>query len=71
VIELARRALADNDLRRMIAHVAEGNVPSHQVLSKVGFTQAGVLRAHFMIRGRPTNEIVFGLPRDEFKTTNS
>jgi RimJ/RimL family protein N-acetyltransferase len=67
VHRLAEKIFAETDLRRLIAHVAEGNIASRRVLAKVGFKEEGLLREHFLIRGKPTNEVAFGLLRSEFK----
>lgn len=52
-------------LRKIIAFVHEKNFSSIKVLERVGFQREGLLREHFLVNGIPTNEIVFGLLRNE------
>jgi len=58
-------------LRRLIAHVAEDNIPSRKLLEKIGFQQEGILREHYIINSKPTNEILYGILRSECGTPNA
>lgn len=53
-------------LRRLHATVAVDNHASRHILTKLGFTHEGTLRAHFLIEGVPTDECVYGLLRAEW-----
>lgn len=61
------KIFADTPLRRLIAYVAEGNLASRRLLEKVGFLQEGICREHFIINGKPTDEILFGILRSEWE----
>ncbi len=50
-------------LRKIIAYVAEDNLASRRILQKSGFTQEGLCREHYIINGKPTNEILYGILR--------
>lgn len=60
--------LSKTVLRRLIAYVAEDNIPSRKLLEKIGFKQEGVCREHYIINGEPTNEVLYGLLRREWVT---
>jgi ribosomal-protein-alanine N-acetyltransferase len=61
------RIFADTPLRRLFALVAEENVPSRRLLERLGFRQEGVLREHYLIQGKPVNEIYYGILRAEWR----
>lgn len=61
------KIFAETPLRRLIAYVAEGNLASRRLLEKVGFLQEGICREHFIINGKPTDEIMFGILRSEWE----
>lgn len=67
VRRVARMCFTESPLRKLIAHVHDQNVASRRVLQKVGFTQEGLLREHYIINGVPENEILFGLLKHEWK----
>lgn len=54
-------------IRRLFAYVAEDNLPSRKLLEKVGFQQEGICREHFIINGKPTNEILYGMLRSDWE----
>lgn len=54
------------DLRKLTASVSEQNAASIRVLEKAGYKKEGLLREHYMIQGKPTNEVIFGLLRSEW-----
>jgi ribosomal-protein-alanine N-acetyltransferase len=60
------KIFAETPLRRLYAHVAEGNAASRKLLERLGFVNEGTLREHYVINGVPTNEVVYGLLRSEF-----
>lgn len=64
VVEILFR---ETSLRRLFALVDESNAPSLRLLEKLGFVREGVLREHFVIAGRPVNEVVLGLLRREWE----
>jgi [ribosomal protein S5]-alanine N-acetyltransferase len=55
------RVFEQTALRRVIAYVHEHNAASCRVLEKLGFKREGLLREHYLIRGEPVNEWVFGI----------
>lgn len=65
VHKLAKEAFSRTSLRKLIAFVHEGNVPSRKALEKVGFRQEGVLREHYLVNGVPTDEVIYGLLRSD------
>jgi hypothetical protein len=50
-------------LRKLIAFVHEGNHASRRVLEKAGYRQEGFLREHYVVNGKPANELLFGILR--------
>jgi [ribosomal protein S5]-alanine N-acetyltransferase len=64
---LVQKCFSESPLRKLIAYVHHENVASCRVLQKVGFTQEGILREHYIINGVAQNEIVFGLLKHEWK----
>jgi [ribosomal protein S5]-alanine N-acetyltransferase len=64
---LVERCFRESPLRKLLAYVNEKNVASCRVLQKVGFTQEGFLREHYIINGAPENEILFGLLKREWQ----
>ena len=69
--KLAVQAMIDKifeetDLRRLMAHVYEGNTASCKLLERLGFKKEGVLRQHYIINGEPVNECVYGLLRSDY-----
>jgi len=64
---LIRMCFGDSPLRKLLAYVHDKNVASCRVLQKLGFTQEGLLREHYIINGIPENEILFGLLKREWK----
>lgn len=63
---LVEKLFSGSDLRKLIAFVADGNVPSCRILEATGFVQEGFLRKHFLIEGRETDERLYGLLREEW-----
>jgi [ribosomal protein S5]-alanine N-acetyltransferase len=54
------------DIRKLTASVAEQNIASIRVLEKVRYKKEGLLREHYLVQNKPTNEVVFGLLRGEW-----
>lgn len=54
-------------LVRIRAHTSAENLPSHRVLEKLGFLQEGLLRKNQFVKGRFTDEAIFGLLREEWR----
>jgi len=61
----------ETHLRKIFAHVAEDNFASQRVLQKAGFVQEGICREHYIINGKPTNEIFYGILRSDLKLNHS
>jgi hypothetical protein len=51
----------------ILAYVAEDNVPSCKLLGRIGFIKEGVCREHYIINGKPTNEVLFGILRSDWE----
>ena len=64
---LTSTAFAKTPLRRLVAFVHDQNVASRRVLEKLGYKEEGLLREHFLIRGQPANEVVYGILRGEMR----
>lgn len=64
---LVDKAFSETTLRRLVAFVHDENLPSLKLLDRLGFAREGVLREHYVIRGQPANEVVFGLLRREWQ----
>ena len=63
---LIDKIFAETSLRRLIALVHEENQASRRVLEKLGFQDEGLLREHYLIKGTPVNEVLYGLLRREW-----
>ena len=63
---LLDRIFKETPIRRVVAYVHQKNIASCRVLEKLGFTQEGILREHYIVNGLPVNEVVFGLLRSEW-----
>jgi [ribosomal protein S5]-alanine N-acetyltransferase len=57
----------ESPLRKLLAYVHDTKLASCKVLQKLGFTQEGLLREHYIINGVPENELLFGLLKREWK----
>jgi ribosomal-protein-alanine N-acetyltransferase len=62
-----QKIFAETNLRRLFAYVAEDNTASRKLLERLGFRAEGVLREHYLILGRPVNEVFYGLLRSEWR----
>jgi [ribosomal protein S5]-alanine N-acetyltransferase len=60
-----KKVFRETDLRKLIAHVHDENLPSARLLDRFGFKREGYLREHYLINGKPANEILFGLLRSD------
>jgi [ribosomal protein S5]-alanine N-acetyltransferase len=60
-----KKVFGETDLRKLIAHVHDENLPSARLLDRFGFKREGYLREHYLINGKPANEILFGLLRSD------
>ena len=63
---LISKVFMETKLRRLIAFVHIGNIPSCKILDALGFKREGLLREHFFIDDKTCDVIVFGLLREEF-----
>ncbi len=61
IIHLVAKIFTETSIRRLLAYVAEGNVPSRKLLERVGFQQEGIFREHFIINGKATDEVIYGV----------
>lgn len=67
VTELVSHVFEQTDLRRLFALISEDNRASRGLAEKLGFVHEGTLRSHFVIRGKPADQCVYGLLRKEWK----
>jgi RimJ/RimL family protein N-acetyltransferase/catechol 2,3-dioxygenase-like lactoylglutathione lyase family enzyme len=65
VQQFVDKIFAETQLRRLYAYVAADNWPSRRLLERIGFHLEGVCRQHFVIQGRPTDEVLYGLLRSD------
>ena len=56
----------ETDLGRLFVTISVDNVASQHLASRLGFVVEGRLRAHFRIQGRPVDQLVMGLLRQEW-----
>ena len=68
---LVDKVLAETALRKLVAYVHDQNRASCRVLEKLGFRQEGFLREHYIINGKPENEIVYGLLKSEWESSRA
>lgn len=54
------------DLMRIEARTMLENIPSQKILEKVGFKKEGILRSYRIIRGEPTDVLIYSLVRSDF-----
>ncbi|HEY8269858.1 MAG TPA: GNAT family protein [Pseudobdellovibrionaceae bacterium] len=64
------KIFSETSLRRLFAYVAEDNFASRRLLEKNGFEQEGICREHYIINGTPTNEVLYGLLRQDWEKGN-
>jgi RimJ/RimL family protein N-acetyltransferase len=64
---LVHKAFAESPLRRLVAYVHARNEASARVLEKLGFRREGLLREHYLVNGKPADELVYGLLRREWR----
>ena len=67
IIILVQNVFRQTPIRKLIAFVHEENHASRKVLEKAGFKQEGFLREHFIVNGKPANEIIYGILRSDAK----
>ncbi len=65
VNDFVKMIFSETDLRKIMATIADGNIPSCKVVEKIGFKQEGLLRKHFLINGVETDERVYGILRED------
>lgn len=64
---LVNKVFSETPLRKLIAYVHEQNLASCRVLEKLGFQREGMLREHYIIGGKPVNEILYGMLKSEWE----
>ncbi len=67
VNEFVNMVFTMTDLRKILATIADENIPSCKIVEKVGFVQEGLLRKHYLINGNETDERIYGLLRSEYE----
>ncbi|USN48511.1 MAG: GNAT family N-acetyltransferase [Pseudobdellovibrionaceae bacterium] len=66
VESLVEMVFEKTPIRKLMAYVHDKNIPSCKILDKIGFRREGLLREHYIINGKPENEILFGSLKHEF-----
>ncbi len=65
--KLASDVFSNTPIRKLIAFVHEENISSRKALENAGFHLEGLLREHYLVNGKPTNEVIYGLLRSDLK----
>lgn len=68
---LVDKVFTETDLRKLLAFVHDENHASCRVLEKLGFQREGFLREHYLINGKPENEVLFALLRQEWQAQHA
>jgi ribosomal-protein-alanine N-acetyltransferase len=64
---LVEMIFSQTPLRKLFAFVHDQNISSRKILLHNGFKEEGLLREHFIINGKPANEIIFGILNHEWR----
>ncbi len=67
VFSFLNEVFKKTDIRKIVAVVAVENSASLAVLKKAGFLREGLLREHYLIEGCPTDEVIFGVLKSEWR----
>ena len=67
ISRLIDKVFSETPLRKLIALVHVDNSASRRVLTKLGFREEGLLCEHYVIQGRPVDEIFYGLLKREWQ----
>lgn len=65
---MVEKIFKETQLRKLIAYVHDKNIASCRVLEKIGFQREGLLREHYIINGKPENEVLFAILKSEFRS---
>jgi RimJ/RimL family protein N-acetyltransferase len=65
--EMLRYAFAVLGLRRVLARHFAINPASGRVMQKIGMTQEGIMRQHFVKWGQPVDVVFYGILADEWR----
>jgi [ribosomal protein S5]-alanine N-acetyltransferase len=63
---LVAKVFNEAALRKLMAFVHDKNQSSRRVLEKLRFRQEGLLREHYLINGKPVDEILYSILRQEW-----
>jgi [ribosomal protein S5]-alanine N-acetyltransferase len=63
---LVNKIFTETPLRKLVALVHDKNHPSRRVLEKLGFKQEGLLREHYIINGKPVDEVLYSALKHEW-----
>lgn len=70
IASFVAKIFSETRLRRLMAYVAEDNIASCRLLEKVGFVKEGLLREHYLIDAKPTNEVVYAILRADWERSH-
>lgn len=53
-------------LRKIIGYAHEDNVYSRRMMVNLGYREEGILREHYLVNGKPANQVLYGGLRQDF-----
>lgn len=62
-----QKVFAETPLRKLIGYVHVDNLASRRAVERAGYRQEGLLREHCIIQGKPADQALYGLLREEFR----
>jgi len=69
--QLTQLCFENTSLRKFIAYVHESITASRKVLERIGYKNEGFLQEHFLIDGRPANEVIYGILSHQWKSSQA
>lgn len=63
---LIAKIFVETNIRKISSYVAINNFASQKVMSKTGFVQEGICRQHYIVNGKPTDEILYSILKLEY-----
>lgn len=69
--EVVRWGFEDLGLGKIYSHAHAGNQRSWRVMEKLGMTREGLLRGHSITKGERTDDVYYGLLREEWESMQS
>jgi len=66
---LVTKVFNETELRKLTALVHDRNHGSRRVLEKLGFRREGLLREHYLINGKPVDEVLYSVLKQEWSAS--